>query len=134
MSGPWITIPWRASIGHQFRRDGDTTSAVSASAISAVCYTSQAYAIIEVGWGVYPRSVSRAAPAVSQPPGQTEQDPEEVRVATPTQQDDDRVTLQSVVPRALADELKRYAEANRRSVSNAIRIAVEDRLANGRRP
>jgi hypothetical protein len=71
---------------------------------------------------------------VSQPPGQTEQDPEEVRVATPTQQDDDRVTLQSVVPRALADELKRYAEANRRSVSNAIRIAVEDRLANGRRP
>ena len=36
--------------------------------------------------------------------------------------------VQSWVPRELAAELKRRAEAERRSVSSVIRIAVEERL------
>ena len=38
------------------------------------------------------------------------------------------VVLQSWVSPALAAELKRHAEAERRSVSSTIRLALEDRL------
>jgi hypothetical protein len=38
------------------------------------------------------------------------------------------VVIQSWVPVALADELKRHAALERRSVSSAIRLAIEDRL------
>ena len=41
------------------------------------------------------------------------------------------VVIQSWVTPQLAAELKRYAEAERRSVSAAIRIALEDRLRPG---
>ena len=49
-------------------------------------------------------------------------------MATPIKDGTDRVTVQSVLPRVLAEQLKRLAEQERRTVSNTIRIAVEDRL------
>jgi CopG-like RHH_1 or ribbon-helix-helix domain, RHH_5 len=50
-------------------------------------------------------------------------------VATATKRDGEHVVLQAYVPRDLADELKRLADAERRSVSNTIRLAVEERLS-----
>ena len=44
------------------------------------------------------------------------------------------VRLQSWVPPALAAELKQHADAERRSVSQVVRLAIEDQLrAKGRR-
>ena len=46
-----------------------------------------------------------------------------------------RVIVQSVLPPALAERLKAQADAESRSVSNLIKLAVEDRLrgAEGKR-
>jgi len=43
----------------------------------------------------------------------------------------ERAIVASWVPRSLADEIRRMAEAERRSVSSVIRNAVEDKLREG---
>jgi hypothetical protein len=54
-------------------------------------------------------------------------------VATATKNTGTGERLQSWVPTELAEELKRHAEGERRSISAVIRLAIEERLAEPRR-